>query len=98
MLELAPRSKVERILTTSHAVMSIGWIVVSFFTLLVAIAMAEVVSAIPTSGGPYFWSAMLAPPRWSPFAAWLTGWYNLLGQVIPNPPHHFQPPPHHHHH
>jgi amino acid transporter len=61
--------------------MSVGWILVSFFTLLVAIAMAEIVSAIPTSGGPYFWAAMLAPQRWSPFAAWLTGWYNLLGQV-----------------
>ncbi|KAK4246323.1 hypothetical protein C7999DRAFT_15557 [Corynascus novoguineensis] len=67
--------------TGGPAVMSIGWIIVSFFTLLVAIAMAEIVSAIPTSGGPYFWAAMLAPPRWSPFAAWLTGWYNLLGQV-----------------
>ncbi|KAK4033730.1 amino-acid permease BAT1 [Parachaetomium inaequale] len=67
--------------TGGPAVMSIGWLVVSFFTLLVAIAMAEIVSAIPTSGGPYFWAAMLAPPRWSPFAAWLTGWYNLLGQV-----------------
>lgn len=61
--------------------MSIGWIVVSFFTLIVAIAMGEIVSAIPTSGGPYFWSAMMAPPRWSPFAAWITGWFNLLGQV-----------------
>jgi amino acid transporter len=61
--------------------MSIGWIVVAFFTLLVATAMAEIVSAIPTSGGPYFWSAMLAPPRWSPFLAWMTGWFNLLGQV-----------------
>jgi amino acid transporter len=61
--------------------MSIGWILVAFFTMLVAIAMAEIVSAIPTSGGPYFWAAMLAPPRWSPFAAWITGWFNLLGQV-----------------
>ncbi len=61
--------------------MSIGWILVSFFTMLVALAMAEIVSAIPTSGGPYFWAALLAPPRWSPFAAWLTGWFNLLGQV-----------------
>ncbi|KAI1501330.1 amino acid/polyamine transporter I [Biscogniauxia marginata] len=61
--------------------MSIGWIVVSFFTLMVATAMAEIVSAIPTSGGPYFWAAMMAPPRWSPFAAWITGWFNLLGQV-----------------
>ena len=67
-------------------VMSVGWIIVSFFTLLVATAMAEIVSAIPTSGGPYFWAAMLAPQRWSPFAAWLTGWYNLLGQVHRRPP------------
>ncbi|KAF3760458.1 amino acid transporter [Cryphonectria parasitica EP155] len=67
--------------TGGPGVMSVGWILVSFFTMLVAIAMAEIVSAIPTSGGPYFWAAMLAPPRWSPFAAWLTGWFNLLGQV-----------------
>ncbi|KAK3388263.1 amino acid permease-domain-containing protein [Sordaria brevicollis] len=67
--------------TGGPAVMSISWLVVSFFTLLVATAMAEIVSAIPTSGGPYFWSAMLAPPSWSPFLAWLTGWFNLLGQV-----------------
>lgn len=61
--------------------MSIGWIVVSFFTLAVALGMAEIVSAIPTSGGPYFWSAMLAPPAHSAFASWITGWFNLLGQV-----------------
>ncbi|KAK1756674.1 amino-acid permease BAT1 [Echria macrotheca] len=67
--------------TGGPAVMSVGWILVSLFTMLVATAMAEIVSAIPTSGGPYFWAAMLAPPKWSPFAAWLTGWYNLLGQV-----------------
>ncbi|KAI0002698.1 major facilitator superfamily transporter glucose [Xylariaceae sp. FL0662B] len=67
--------------TGGPAVMSIGWIVISFFTLTVAIAMAEIVSAIPTSGGPYFWAAMLAPPRYSAFAAWMTGWFNLLGQV-----------------
>ncbi|KAJ9144973.1 Amino acid transporter [Pleurostoma richardsiae] len=67
--------------TGGPGVMSVGWIVVSFFTLLVATAMAEIVSAIPTSGGPYFWAALLAPKRWSPFAAWLTGWFNLLGQV-----------------
>lgn len=67
--------------TGGPAVISISWIIVSFFTMLVAIAMAEIVSAIPTSGGPYFWAGMLAPPRWSPFAAWLTGWFNLLGQV-----------------
>src|SRR5271156_3963197 len=58
-----------------------GWIVVAFFTFIVALGMAEIVSAIPTSGGPYFWSAMLAPPKHSAFASWITGWFNLLGQV-----------------
>lgn len=55
--------------------MSVGWIVVSFFTFIVALGMAEIVSAIPTSGGPYFWAAMLAPPKHSAFASWITGWY-----------------------
>jgi len=36
--------------------------------------MAEIVSAIPTSGGPYFWAAALAPPGKEPFFSWLTGW------------------------
>jgi amino acid transporter len=67
--------------TGGPAVMSIGWIVVSFFTFIVALGMAEIVSAVPTSGGPYFWSAILAPPGHAAFASWITGWFNLLGQV-----------------
>ncbi|MCJ1376883.1 hypothetical protein MMC20_008128 [Loxospora ochrophaea] len=43
--------------------------------------MAEIVSAVPTSGGPYFWAAMLAPEKNAAFASWITGWFNLLGQV-----------------
>lgn len=35
--------------------MSIGWIFVSFMTMFVALSMAEVVSSVPTSGGPYHW-------------------------------------------
>ena len=54
---------------------------VSIFTLFVGAAMAEILSAIPTSGGPYFWAYMLAPPRQAPFFSWVTGWFNLLGQV-----------------
>ncbi|KAG0140423.1 hypothetical protein CROQUDRAFT_665184 [Cronartium quercuum f. sp. fusiforme G11] len=63
------------------AVMVWGWIVVSVMTTLVALGMAEIVSAIPTSGGPYFWSAVLTPRRYSGFAAWLTGWFNIGGQI-----------------
>ena len=60
--------------------MSIGWIVVSFFTFSVALGMAEITSAHPTSGGPYFWAAMLAPKEHAPFVSWITGWFNFLGQ------------------
>jgi hypothetical protein len=55
-------------------VMTVGWIIVAVFTFIVALGMAEIVSAIPTSGGPYFWAALLAPPKHSAFASWITGW------------------------
>ncbi|KZV67015.1 APC amino acid permease [Peniophora sp. CONT] len=67
--------------TGGPAVMVWGWVVVSFFTMMVGLAMAEVCSAHPTSGGPYFWAAMLSPERDAPLASWVTGWFNLLGQV-----------------
>lgn len=36
--------------------------------------MAEITSAHPTSGGPYFWAAMLAPDEKSAaFYSWITG-------------------------
>ncbi|KIN93368.1 hypothetical protein M404DRAFT_1009007 [Pisolithus tinctorius Marx 270] len=41
----------------------------------------EICSAHPTSGGPYYWAAMLANPESAPLASWITGWFNLLGQV-----------------
>ncbi|XP_061356532.1 amino-acid permease BAT1 homolog [Gastrolobium bilobum] len=57
-----------------------GWFVASAFTMLVALSMAEICSSYPTSGGLYYWSAKLAGPGWSPFASWITGWFNIVGQ------------------
>lgn len=59
-------------------VMSIGWLVVNLFTFTVGLGMAEITSAIPTSGGPYFWAAILSPPEWSAFFSWVTGIFNLV--------------------
>ncbi|KAM0789229.1 hypothetical protein ACM66B_000072 [Microbotryomycetes sp. NB124-2] len=67
--------------TGGPGVMINGWLICSFFTLFVASSMAEIVSAVPTSGGPYHWAALISPPAWSPFASYATGWFNLLGQV-----------------
>ncbi|ANB14958.1 Uga4p [Sugiyamaella lignohabitans] len=70
------------LLVGGPAVMSIGWLVVACVTLVsVGLSMAEIVSAVPSSGGPYYWAAVLSPPKYQPFNAWVTGWFNLLGQV-----------------
>ncbi|GFH15316.1 uncharacterized protein HaLaN_11520 [Haematococcus lacustris] len=58
-----------------------GWVLVSCFSVAIALCMAELVSAFPTSGGMYYWSFMLAPRKHRLLACWLTGWMNLLGQV-----------------
>jgi len=66
--------------TGGPRVITLGWIIVGFFALLVGMAMGEICSAYPTAGGLYYWSAKLARrngARWS----WYTGWFNLLGQI-----------------
>jgi len=56
---------------------SVGWPVVSLFTLTVAASMAELASAYPTAGGLYFWAFRLGGRGW----AWVTAWFNMIGQV-----------------
>ena len=69
--------------TGGPAVMTLGWLVVGFFVILVALGMAEVASSYPTAGGLYYWAAKLADEagangaKWS----WFVGWFNLVGQV-----------------
>lgn len=65
--------------------MTWGWIVAMIGIQCVAMSMAELCSSMPTSGGLYYASAVLAPPGWGPFAAWLTGWSNWLAQVTAAP-------------
>src|SRR6266851_4874506 len=56
---------------------AIGWPILCAFVLLVAFSMAELTSAYPTAGGPYWWAAKLGGPGWS----WYTGWFNMIGLV-----------------
>ena len=58
-------------------VISIGWPVICALVLLVAFSMAELTSAYPTAGGPYWWAAKLGGKGWS----WMTGWFNIVGLV-----------------
>lgn len=61
--------------TGGPAVMMWGWIGVGAFVLCVALALAEVTSAYPTSGALYYMADQLGGRRWG----WYTGWLNLLG-------------------
>src|SRR6266516_4119320 len=54
-----------------------GWPILCGFVLLVALSMAELTSAFPTAGGPYWWAAKLGGKGWS----WFTGWFNMVGLV-----------------
>jgi amino acid transporter len=45
-----------------------------------SIITTEISSAYPTSGGLYWWAARLSSKRYAPFASWMTGWFNLIGQ------------------
>nr|POE84621.1 amino-acid permease bat1 [Quercus suber] len=56
-----------------------GWVLVSLISLSIAASLAEICAVYPTAGGVYYWSAMLATPKWAPIASWITGWFNLVG-------------------
>ncbi|KAI9720682.1 MAG: hypothetical protein M1828_005562 [Chrysothrix sp. TS-e1954] len=65
--------------------MTWGWLVAMIGIQSVALGMAEICSAMPTSGGLYYASAVLAPPGWGPLASWITGWSNWMGQITGAP-------------
>ncbi|MDQ5873852.1 MAG: amino acid permease, partial [Actinomycetota bacterium] len=54
-----------------------GWLLVGSFCIIVALALAEVASAMPTAGALYYWASRLGSPAWG----WFTGWFNLVGQI-----------------
>ncbi len=56
---------------------TVGWPIVSVFTLCVAASMAEIASAYPTAGGLYYWAYRLGGKGW----AWITAWMNMIGQI-----------------
>jgi amino acid transporter len=57
--------------------MLLGWPLVTLGTVMVALSMAELCSAFPTSGGMYHWSVELGGPTWG----WFTAWLNIVGLV-----------------
>jgi amino acid transporter len=67
--------------TGGPVVMIWGWIIGSAFTIMVGMSMGEICSSYPSAGSVYHWSGMLATPKWAPFASYITGWLNFLGNA-----------------
>ncbi|KAI0075968.1 APC amino acid permease [Panus rudis PR-1116 ss-1] len=58
-----------------------GWAVCSVFLIFIAMALAELGSAAPTSGGLYFWTYRYAAPRWKTLLSWVCGYSNTIGNI-----------------
>ncbi|KZF24063.1 gaba permease [Xylona heveae TC161] len=58
-----------------------GWFVASAFIFVVGLAMADLGSAMPTSGGLYWWTHYFASPRFKNPLSFLVGYSNTLGLV-----------------
>lgn len=56
--------------------LSFGWMFVCLFSTTVALPMAELASAYPTSGALYHWSTFLGCRSWG----WFTACFNAVGQ------------------
>lgn len=58
-----------------------GFIIVSIFTLIVALSMAEISAVYPLAGGPCSWAYQLGSKRYRVIASWYAGYFNIFAQI-----------------
>ncbi|PMD29001.1 gaba permease [Hyaloscypha variabilis F] len=58
-----------------------GWFLASMFIFIVGVAMADLGSAMPTSGGLYWWTHYFASPKTRNALSFLVGYSNSLGLI-----------------
>ncbi|QRV80420.1 amino acid permease [Ceratobasidium sp. AG-Ba] len=59
-----------------------GIIFVSLIAACIGVSLAELASAMPNSGGQYYWAGQLAPRKHAAFLAFLTGGLNWAGAIF----------------
>src|SRR5690348_4991087 len=59
------------------AIIGIGWVLVTLFCLFMSASLAELTSAIPTSGGVYHWASILGNRT----TGWFSAVLNTIGQI-----------------
>lgn len=50
-----------------------GWFLSSILIMFIGLAMADLASSMPTSGGLYYWTYKLAPRKYAAFLSWMVG-------------------------
>ncbi|KAF9457969.1 amino acid/polyamine transporter I [Collybia nuda] len=63
------------------AAMIWGWFTCCCFLTIVALAMAELGSAAPTSGGLYYWTFQFSSPKYRKLLSWLIGYVNTAAYI-----------------
>ncbi|KAJ7038980.1 APC amino acid permease [Mycena alexandri] len=58
-----------------------GWAVSTVFLMFIAMAMAELGSSAPTSGGLYYWTYKFASPRFRTVLCWMVGYTNTMSYI-----------------
>ncbi|KAG1803597.1 amino acid/polyamine transporter I [Suillus plorans] len=58
-----------------------GWAFACPFIMCTGLALAELASAAPTSGGLYYWTYSLASPRCRNFLSWIVGYSNTIEMI-----------------
>lgn len=63
----------------------VPWLLAVFFIISVALSMAEVASAFPTSSGTPYAVSQLSPPKYKALLTWLTCFSNWMCQITGTP-------------
>jgi choline transport protein len=67
------------VLVGGSVVLIWGLVIITVVNVAISVSLAELISAMPNSGGQYYWAMRLAPPRYARFFAYATGMLNLMG-------------------
>ncbi|QRW22268.1 amino acid permease [Rhizoctonia solani] len=70
------------ILSGGPVLMVYGLIFLALVSVCIGVSLSELASAMPNSGGQYYWAGQIAPKRHAPLLAFLTGALNWAGSVF----------------
>lgn len=59
-----------------------GLILLALISVCIGASLSELASAMPNSGGQYYWTIRIAPQKYAPLFAFLTGAMNWAGAVF----------------